>query len=115
MNSAQAGATEINIKLKIYPDYIKLFLFDNGPGFEQGEIDAPFVPFRTSKKDGLGLGLVICQRLIESLDGKLRIDNRRDGKQGAAVRLILSREFTVYKIPSAHANISNAGHTDQQH
>ena len=94
MNSAQAGATTIDIRLKIYPQYIKLFLFDNGPGFTQAEIDAPFVPFRTSKKDGLGLGLVICQRLIESLDGKLRIDNRRDGAKGAAVRLILSRELT---------------------
>lgn len=94
MNSAQAGATVIDIRLKIYPQYIKLFLFDNGPGFTQAEIDAPFVPFRTSKKDGLGLGLVICQRLIESLDGKLRIDNRRDGARGAAVRLILSRELT---------------------
>ncbi len=94
MNSAQAGATVIDIRLKVYPQYIKLFLFDNGPGFTQAEIDAPFVPFRTSKKDGLGLGLVICQRLIESLDGKLRIDNRRDGVRGAAVRLILSRELT---------------------
>lgn len=93
MNSAQAGATEINISLKIYPKYIKIFLIDNGVGFDEAELNAPFVPFRTSKKDGLGLGLVICQRLIESLDGKLRIDNRRDGQKGAAVRVILSREL----------------------
>lgn len=91
MNSAQAGATLIEIRTKIYDKYIKLFLFDNGPGFDKAELNAPFVPFRTSKEDGLGLGLVICQRLIESLDGKLRIDNRKDGQQGAAVRLILSR------------------------
>lgn len=97
MNSAQAGATFIEIRTKIYDSYIKLFLFDNGSGFDENELNAPFVPFRTSKKDGLGLGLVICQRLIESLDGKLRIDNRRDGKQGAAVRLILSRELIATK------------------
>lgn len=95
MNSAQAGATTIDIALKIHPDYIKLFLFDNGPGFKPHEIEAPFVPFRTSKTDGLGLGLVICQRLIESIEGKLRIDNRKDGKQGAAVRLVLSRNLLV--------------------
>ncbi|UNM96640.1 PhnD/SsuA/transferrin family substrate-binding protein [Ignatzschineria rhizosphaerae] len=97
MNSAQAGATLIEIRSKIYPKYIKLFIFDNGPGFDEAELNAPFVPFRTSKEDGLGLGLVICQRLIESIDGKLRIDNRKDGKQGAAVRLILSRELTLDK------------------
>ena len=95
MNSVQAGATQIEIRLKIYPEYVKLFLFDNGPGFDRVELNAPFVPFRTSKEDGLGLGLVICQRLIESLDGKLRIANRKDGKQGAAVRLILSRELVA--------------------
>ncbi len=95
MNSAQAGATTIEIRTKIYDKFIKLFLFDNGPGFNPSELNAPFVPFRTSKEDGLGLGLVICQRLIESLDGKLRIANRKDGQQGAAVRLILSRELVA--------------------
>lgn len=108
MNSAQAGATEINISLKIYPKYIKIFLIDNGVGFDEAELTAPFVPFRTSKKDGLGLGLVICQRLIESLDGKLRIDNRRDGQKGAAVRVILSRELlptqTSAEIPAVIAS-----------
>ena len=108
MNSAQAGATEINISLKIYPKYIKIFLIDNGVGFDEAELNAPFVPFRTSKKDGLGLGLVICQRLIESLDGKLRIDNRRDGQKGAAVRVILSRELlptqTSAEIPAEIAS-----------
>lgn len=97
MNSAQAGATTIDIEIKIYPDYIKLFLFDNGSGFKPHEIDAPFVPFRTSKIDGLGLGLVICQRLIESMQGKLRIANRNDGQKGAAVRLILSRNLIASK------------------
>lgn len=91
MNSAQAGATVITIQVKVYPEYIKLFLFDNGRGFEPHEINAPFVPFRTSKTDGLGLGLVICQRLIESMHGKLRIANRKDQEKGAAVRIILSR------------------------
>ena len=94
MNSAQAGATEIEVRTKIYPQYVKLFLFDNGPGFDEGELNAPFVPFRTSKIDGLGLGLVICQRLTERMEGKLRIANRKDGQKGAAVRLILSRELT---------------------
>ncbi|PWD81651.1 sensor histidine kinase [Ignatzschineria ureiclastica] len=91
MNSAQAGATELAIRLKIYPNYIKLFISDNGPGFTAEELSSPFVPFRTSKQDGLGLGLVICQRLIENLNGKMRIANRKDGHQGAVVRLILPR------------------------
>lgn len=109
MNSVQAGATQIEIRLKIYPEYVKLFLFDNGPGFDRVELNAPFVPFRTSKEDGLGLGLVICQRLIESLDGKLRIANRKDGKQGAAVRLILSRELVADSSKTAN-NADDSSH-----
>ncbi len=94
LNSVQAGATEITIWAKPYPEYLKLFIIDNGPGFAKEQLDAPFVPFRTTKKEGLGLGLVICQRLIHNLNGKLRIDNRKDAQCGAAVRLILPNELS---------------------
>lgn len=93
INSVQAGATHIDIRAIIYPQYLKLLITDNGTGFSEEELNSPFVPFRTSKQDGLGLGLVICQRLIESLEGKLRIGRRKDGQKGATVRLILSREL----------------------
>lgn len=94
LNSVQAGSTEIRIVAKPYPEYLKLFIVDNGPGFIQEQLESPFVPFRTTKKEGLGLGLVICQRLIANLNGKMRIDNRKDSECGAAVRLILPNDLT---------------------
>lgn len=61
---------------------------DNGTGFQQIELDFPFVPFRTSKKQGLGLGLVLCQRLIQAMNGNIKLSNRQDQCR-AEVTLIL--------------------------
>lgn len=90
LNAVQAGASEIMIEASCHQDFYKILISDNGPGFTQSELDAPFVPFRTSKPTGLGLGLVICDRLMMAVGGKFRIDNRKDGIKGACVRIILS-------------------------
>lgn len=90
LNAVQAGATEINIEASCHQDFYKILISDNGHGFTQSELDAPFVPFRTSKPTGLGLGLVICDRLMTAVGGKFRIDHRKDGIKGACVRIILS-------------------------
>lgn len=89
LNAVQAGANHITVQAQCHPDFYKILIIDNGSGFSQAEIDAPFVPFRTSKSAGLGLGLVICERLIASIGGKFRIANRKDGEKGAAIRVIL--------------------------
>jgi signal transduction histidine kinase len=44
---------------------------DTGPGLSPEAMDRIFHPFYTSKKEGLGLGLSICQSIIEAHGGKL--------------------------------------------
>lgn len=88
LNAVQAGANHIIIEAKCERDYYKILITDNGSGFSEEILDAPFVPFRTTKQEGLGLGLVICERLIASIGGKFRLANRKDAK-GAAIRIIL--------------------------
>ena len=95
LNAVQAGANQIIIEAHCHQDYYKILIMDNGSGFTKEELDAPFVPFRTSKATGLGLGLVICERLMAVIGGKFRIDNRKDGEQGASVRIILPTGATI--------------------
>lgn len=44
---------------------------DDGPGIADEIAEKLFLPFNTSKPDGLGIGLSVCQSIIESHDGRI--------------------------------------------
>lgn len=93
LNSIQAQATEITIAAYRHEGQVKITLTDNGEGFSEEQLAFPFVPFRTTKREGLGLGLVICERLILSQGGVFTLGNRLDG-QGAVITLTLPPELS---------------------
>jgi two-component system sensor histidine kinase TtrS len=49
---------------------------DRGPGVSAETLSHLFEPFFTTKADGLGLGLAICQSIIEAHGGHLRAEPR---------------------------------------
>lgn len=51
---------------------------DNGHGIPDDEIEKIFMPFVTSKSDGIGLGLAICGTIIRTHRGKLWAENNPD-------------------------------------
>lgn len=53
--------------------YVIVEISDTGKGIKPEVIDKIFNPFFTTKKDGLGLGLSICSRLIEENRGKVDV------------------------------------------
>lgn len=53
--------------------YVIIDIADTGKGIKPEVIDKIFNPFFTTKKDGLGLGLSICSRLIEENRGKVDV------------------------------------------
>ncbi|HEY2491776.1 MAG TPA: ATP-binding protein [Paenibacillus sp.] len=48
---------------------------DNGKGIPTGEINKIFDPFYTTKEDGTGLGLSLCQKIIEDHHGHITVDS----------------------------------------
>ena len=50
---------------------------DNGPGIEPGDLDHIFDPFFTKRDvgEGMGLGLSICHRILESHDGRIEVES----------------------------------------
>ncbi|MBP6562141.1 MAG: PhnD/SsuA/transferrin family substrate-binding protein [Neisseriaceae bacterium] len=88
LNSIQAQATEVHITAYRHEGRVNIDLSDNGDGFAPEQLAFPFVPFRTTKLEGLGLGLVICERLILSQGGTFTLGNRLDGN-GAVITLTL--------------------------
>ncbi|MFV9474539.1 sensor histidine kinase [Advenella sp. RU8] len=90
LNCWQQQATQVDISIRHFDDgFLGIAIMDNAGGFSQEQLDFPFVPFRTNKEQGLGLGLVICERLMRVIGGNLLLDNRGDGVAGAMVTLKL--------------------------
>ncbi len=65
---------------------------DNGPGIAAADLDRIFESFFTTKEEGVGIGLAICQSIIAAHGGTIEARNHPDG--GAGFR------FTV---PAANA------------
>ena len=63
---------------------------DAGEGFDYNVIDKLFTPFTTTKEFGLGLGLSICQSLIEKMQGRIGLASNLD--RGAMVILELKQD-----------------------
>lgn len=60
---------------------------DCGKGIAEGDKPKLFTPFFTTKSDGLGMGLSISRSLVESLGGRITLEDRSG--PGAAFRVSL--------------------------
>ncbi len=53
---------------------------DSGPGVRESQMEKIFEPyFTTNERHGLGLGLSISQRIIESMQGQINVANAEEG------------------------------------
>ena len=84
INNAIQALNEISnptIKLTGFAEHnqVKLSVEDNGPGLDANELDKIFEPFYTTKETGLGLGLTISKRIMESQLGELDVSRASSG------------------------------------
>jgi signal transduction histidine kinase len=68
---------------------IEILFRDAGRGIPRDEISNIFLPFRSGSAQGLGLGLPIAYRVIESHGGSIHIEGAED--EGTVVRVRLPR------------------------
>lgn len=79
---ALAGRPEATILLKARetPTGVDLIVRDNGTGIPKENLSKIYDPFFTTKQvgQGMGLGLSICYRMIQSMGGEVSIDTATD-------------------------------------
>ena len=82
LNIAKNGfeAMEVGKKLRIRIHHenerAKIIIIDTGQGLNEQDIGKVFEPFYTSKKEGTGLGLFVCKRIIESFNGTIELTSK---------------------------------------
>ncbi|MDN5501802.1 MAG: ATP-binding protein, partial [Shewanella sp.] len=58
---------------------VYIHITDSGCGLSDNALERLFFPFETSKPQGLGLGMVICKRIIEEHKGKIEAQHAAPG------------------------------------
>lgn len=86
-NSIEAGATEAQIGMSLADDNLEIIYSDNGKGFIDVDVSKMLLPFYTTKKDGVGLGLAICKTILDALNGQIEIVTINSG--GACFKICL--------------------------
>lgn len=71
-------------------DFVTVQVCDNGPGMSEDVRRTLFKPFMTSKSQGMGLGLSICQTIVEAHGGKIEAIPSDGG--GSCFRFTLRRD-----------------------
>ncbi|WP_166038846.1 PAS domain-containing sensor histidine kinase [Sphingosinicella sp. YJ22] len=88
-SEAMAGAAERRLRIAAARagKMIETRFCDSGPGIDPAVLDRLFVPFVTSKSEGMGIGLPVSRTIIEAHGGQLTADNAPGG--GAVLRFTL--------------------------
>ena len=73
-NAMQANATKIEINAAITEGFCSVNVSDNGKGIESEDLPKIFEENYTTKITGMGLGLSMAKKYIESLNGKITVE-----------------------------------------
>lgn len=73
-NTKEPG--EVNVSWQSSNNHLTITVRDDGAGISN--TDNLFVPFYTTKKQGSGIGLVLCRQILEVHNGQLSLINRKD-------------------------------------
>jgi signal transduction histidine kinase len=90
-NSVEASEPGNSIDITAHGDtnrWISVTITDNGKGFEPAYLESNlFKPFRSTKKYGLGIGLVICKSIAEAHGGSIIVNSERGKGTSVTVRI----------------------------
>lgn len=81
----------LRIQLRTVENWAIIDVCDSGPGIPYYQVDRIFDAFYTTKEKGTGLGLPICQTIIASHDGEIRVASKGFGTTFSVYLPLLGR------------------------
>lgn len=89
---AMPSGGELRFSIDSVPGRLVIRVLDTGTGVPPEMRERLFRPFASSKETGLGLGLVICRRIIEDHGGRIEFSDRAGGGACFRIELPVSEE-----------------------
>lgn len=79
VEASNGTAVDILVSASNKDQIVEICVADTGPGIDRTLLRTVFDPFVTSKTEGLGVGLSICQASVEAQGGVITLRNRANG------------------------------------
>jgi PAS domain S-box-containing protein len=98
--SFAAPGGKVGLRARREWDMVKVSVQDTGVGIAQEDLDKIFEPFFTRKSKGTGLGLTICNELVNLHQGKIEIISRQDEGTTVTVSLPMHRNNHDHEAPA---------------
>lgn len=100
-NALQAMESEgiLKISIDVSSRFVSVCFEDNGPGISSEDLGAIYEPYRTTKEEGSGLGLMIVQRILRDHGGEIEISSTPE--HGTAFTLHFPRDDVRMALLSA--------------
>lgn len=90
---ADCRVRQLEIRSRTEPDgFIRVTVADSGPGLPPEIADKLFQPFLTTKAEGMGIGLSICQTIVHAHEGQIWAEPSRLGGTAFHFTLINAEE-----------------------
>lgn len=88
---AMPGGGTLTIKTREEKGIVIIDFIDSGSGIEKNRLKEIFVPFKTTKIEGSGIGLVVANRIVEKHGGSIRVSSKKS--EGTTFTVILPKLF----------------------
>jgi CheY-like chemotaxis protein/anti-sigma regulatory factor (Ser/Thr protein kinase) len=94
-------------------DRVKIVVSDNGPGLPEVKLDRLFKPFERlgidEKVEGTGLGLMLCKRLTEAMQGEIGVESAPGAGSRFWIELPRAESQIAHVERTSGANIIDPG------
>ncbi|MBK1854206.1 PAS domain-containing protein [Verrucomicrobiaceae bacterium 5K15] len=115
--SLPASGGQIDILTGVTDYEVMLTIRDHGSGIPPEMMGSIFEPYRSSKKSGTGLGLLIVRRIIREHGGDIKIESEEDEgttvtisipRKNRNVRLLETNDSSVIDLEPSHQPPANS-------
>ena len=97
---AMSGGGVLRISFVTSERFVGAIFQDTGPGIPAGQMGELFEPFRTTKANGHGMGLMIVQRILRDHGGTVMVDSLPGGTR---IQLNFQRDDQRVRLLAASA------------
>ncbi|WP_130390947.1 sensor histidine kinase [Cupriavidus agavae] len=87
MADCPPGTRRLAVTLAVAGEWAEITIADAGCGIAPDVADTLFRAFYTTKRDGMGMGLAICHRIVTNHGGSIHAENQPGGGARFVVRL----------------------------